>query len=151
MVEAPGSGQIVLDDTVGSVLVGVARAHRALVGRGLAGLGLYPGQEFLLAQLWEDDDLPQTVLAQRLRVELPTVVKAVQRMGDSGLVSRRRDPDDRRVWRIQLTPQGRALRGPVERVWRDAEEKMLAGVTEADRSTLRRILEICSANLWATP
>jgi DNA-binding MarR family transcriptional regulator len=140
-----------LEGLVGSALVGVARAHRTLVGRGLARLDLYPGQEFLLAQLWDNDGQTQTALAHRLRVEPPTVVKAVQRMAEAGFVTRRRDPRDGRLWRIWLTAAGSALREPVEQVWCKAENRMLNGVSEADRAVVRVILGTCYANLVAEP
>jgi DNA-binding MarR family transcriptional regulator len=136
-----------LTDLVGSALISVAREHRVLVARGLADLGLYPGQEILLAQLWACDDLSQSELTTRLGVEPPTVVKAVHRMEAGGFVTRNRDPADGRVSRIRLTPTGRALRKPVEQIWADAEELMLAGLDAADRAAAKRILGVCYDNL----
>jgi DNA-binding MarR family transcriptional regulator len=138
-----------LADLVGSSLVKVAREHRVIVARGLAALGLYPGQEILLAQLWTSDNLTQSELAVRLSVEPPTVVKAVQRMEAGGFVTRHRDPKDGRVSRIRLTDTGRALQQQVERIWADAEERMLAGLPAEDRATAIRILGVCYDNLHA--
>ncbi|GGQ31404.1 MarR family winged helix-turn-helix transcriptional regulator [Streptosporangium pseudovulgare] len=48
-------------------------------------------------------------LAHHLGVGLATVTGIVDRLVAHGLVTRREDPHDRRVRRIQLTPRGRAL------------------------------------------
>lgn len=128
-------------------MVRAAREHRVVVASGLANLGLYPGQDILLAVLWETDDVPQVELTARLGVEAPTVVKAVQRLEAGGFVSRSRDPSDGRVSRIRLAPSGQALREQVEEIWAAAEERMLAGLDQADCETVKRVLLVMYRNL----
>ncbi|MFF5207670.1 MarR family winged helix-turn-helix transcriptional regulator [Streptosporangium sp. NPDC000396] len=48
-------------------------------------------------------------LAHHLGVGLGTVTGIVDRLVGHGLVTRREDPSDRRVRRVELTPAGRAL------------------------------------------
>src|SRR4051812_13737027 len=96
-----------ISDSLGVVLVRVAREHRVLVSRGLSDLGLHPGQELLLSELWGNGDLSQSELTLRLGAELPTVVKAVQRLDLAGFTSRYKVHQDRRVARVRLTSQGR--------------------------------------------
>ncbi|HZR12404.1 MAG TPA: MarR family transcriptional regulator [Acidimicrobiia bacterium] len=48
----------------------------------------------------------QRELARRIHVEDATVTYHVDRLESAGLVSRTRDPADRRVWRVELTPDG---------------------------------------------
>lgn len=136
-----------ISDSLGSVLVRAAREHRVLVSRGLAELGLHPGQELLLSELWRSDDLSQSELTSRLGVELPTVVKAVQRLEVSGFISRYKDQQDRRVTRVRLTPHGKELQLAVEAVWSRAEESMLHGLGQKDVGRLREVLEILHRNL----
>ncbi|HSH45412.1 MAG TPA: hypothetical protein VK966_06135, partial [Longimicrobiales bacterium] len=58
---------------LGFSLVQVARTHRRWVSASLEQLGLHVGQELLLAQLCGREGDRQTVLAEALGVELPTV------------------------------------------------------------------------------
>ncbi|MGP4000693.1 MarR family winged helix-turn-helix transcriptional regulator [Streptomyces sp. 8N706] len=146
--EQPGTSAI--SRSLGTALVRAAREHRVLVSRGLAEMGLHPGQELLLAELWKDDGLSQSELTARLGVELPTVVKAVQRLEGAGLVSRTKDPQDRRVTRVALTERGRELRIAVEAVWAQTEEAMLRGLRPEDAEHLREVLEHLYRNLSAT-
>ncbi len=46
----------------------------------------------------------QTELADTLEVERISVGRMVDRLVDNGLVERRNDPADRRVWRLHLLP-----------------------------------------------
>lgn len=136
-----------ISDSLGAVLVRVAREHRVLVSRGLSDLGLHPGQELLLSELWRDDDLSQSELTLRLGVELPTVVKAVQRLELAGFISRYKDQQDRRVTRVRLTPHGRELQLAVEAVWTRAERSMLRGLGHKDAVRLREVLVVLHQNL----
>lgn len=134
-------------DSVGHVLAQVAKAHRIRVAAALAGLGLHVGQEMVLMQLWAQDGLTQSDLVQRLRVEPPTVTKMLQRMERAGLVERRPDPQDARVYRVYLTARGADLRTQVEASWAAVEEQMLAGLTLEEQLLLRRLLLQMRANL----
>jgi DNA-binding MarR family transcriptional regulator len=134
-------------DSVGYLLVRAARAHRAVVGRGLAKLGLHPGQELLLAALWGAEPLPQGKLIERLQVEPPTVTKALKRMEHSGLVHRSRAPHDGRVVMIELTPAGRALESRVRALWDQTEEALLAGLGSEERERARQLLAGLHANM----
>jgi MarR family transcriptional regulator, transcriptional regulator for hemolysin len=51
--------------------------------------------------------LSQRELAARMSIESPTLVRHLDRLEDEGLVVRRRDEQDRRVVRIELTAAGR--------------------------------------------
>lgn len=108
---------------------------------------MYPGQELILLQLWEQEGLAHSDLVERCRVEAPTVSRTLQRMEAMGFVVRRQDPDDARVSRVYLTERGRALREPVERVWTDVEARSMGGFTAEERMLLRRLLLAVRHNL----
>lgn len=124
----------------GFALAKVCKAHRGNVGGLLAELGLHVGQDMVLIELWQSDGLRGGKLACRLGVEPPTVTKMLRRLEDSGLVGRRPDPDDARSFLVYLTEAGRALEGPVLRLWERAEEKTLAGLDATERREFGRLL-----------
>ncbi len=129
------------------LLVQVAKAHRSLVAEGLAEVGLHTGQELVLAQLWREDGLRHSQLADRLRVERPTVTKVLRGMVRAELVTRAPDSEDARASRVWLTERGRSLREPVERLWKAAERTALRGLDPAERDLLKRGLSRMLANL----
>ena len=65
-------------------------------------------QIFALHELDTDRPLSQRELAERLNLEKSTVSRMVAEMERQGLVVRERDPDNRRFYRLRLTPDGQA-------------------------------------------
>ena len=136
-----------IEESTGFTLAKVCRAHRGNVGELLAEVGLHVGQEMVLIELWRDDGLRGGELAERLGVEPPTVTKMLRRLERCGRVSRRRDPEDARSFRVYLTDEGRSLEDPVTRCWESSDERILAGMSAGERRTFHRLLTRVRANL----
>jgi MarR family transcriptional regulator, organic hydroperoxide resistance regulator len=128
-------------------LMRVARAHRTMAASLLSQVGLHPGQEALLMELWDHDGRTQADLAESLGVEPPTVTKMLQRMEHADLVDRRPDATDRRAIRVHLTPKGRRLKGKVEKLWAELEHRTLDGLSDRQQSSLRSLLNTLEGNL----
>jgi MarR family transcriptional regulator for hemolysin len=87
------------------------------------------------------------ILASHAHVDGATITYHVDRLEKLGLVQREADPDDRRVKRLRLTPEGERL---YARLWDEArafEAKVMAGITDAEQARLRRTLAKMRANL----
>lgn len=134
-------------DTVGFLISQISRVQRHRVAERLADLGLHPGQEMLLCQLWQQDGLTQSELADRLGVQPATVSKMLGRMDSAGLIAGRRDAQDGRVTRVRLTEAGRAIHRPIQEVWAAVEAETVAGFTVEERVLLRRLLMQVLQNL----
>ena len=128
-------------------LMRVARAHRTLAASLLSQVGLHPGQEALLMELWEEDGRTQANLADALGVEPPTVTKMLQRMENAGLVDRRPDANDRRAIRVHLTTKGRRLKNKVDKLWVELEDRTIEGLSDRQQSSLRSLLGALETNL----
>lgn len=136
-----------ISDTVGYLLVQVARAHRARAQDLLAAHGLHPWQEVLLMHLCDCDGLMHSELAQKLDVTAATVSRIVDRMEAGGFVRREADAEDQRVSRVFLTPAGHKLIEPSEQIWDELERVSFANLTAEERMLLRRLLMQVLANL----
>ena len=86
-------------DSIGALLVQICRAHRNKAQELLSRLELYPGQEFLLLNLFPQDGLTHSEVAENLCVQPATVTRMLDRLVKSGFVQRRADTDDQRVSR----------------------------------------------------
>jgi DNA-binding MarR family transcriptional regulator len=73
-------------------------------------LGLTYPQYLVMAVLWEKDDRPVGEIGEKLLLESSTLTPLLKRLEAAGMVRRTRDRDDERVVRIQLTPEGAALK-----------------------------------------
>ena len=115
--------------------------------------------EFLLAQARVDADqaglailyvlhlegsgLRVTDLAEQLRIDAPAVTRKAQQLERSGLVSRRRTPQDGRATRLRLTAQGRRTINRFLAARRTWLTSLLAGWPEAEQTEFARLLRPC--------
>ncbi|ANF98927.1 MarR family transcriptional regulator [Paenibacillus bovis] len=109
-------------------------------------IGLFPGQEILLFQLWDQDAQSQNSLGRALRLDHSTVAKSVKRLEEAGLVSRSRSKEDGRVTLVSLTDAGRALQEQVTDVWRSVEEATTECLTQEEMQTLTQLALKVAAN-----
>jgi len=116
------------------------RAHRARLAALLAPHGLHAGQEALLLVVWAQPGLRQAALAERLGVEPPTVSRMLERLERAGLVQRKRDANDGRLWRIHPTPRSRLLEASVRRGTEELDQLVRAALGESGSDHLRRLL-----------
>ncbi|WP_053584667.1 MarR family transcriptional regulator [Lysinibacillus contaminans] len=110
-------------------------------------VNIYVGQDHLLWQLWRKDGATQTELSELMGCEPPTLTNMVKKLEAYGLVTRKKDASDARVTRVFLTEKGSALEYPIEEIWRNHQKKMLNGISEEDRLTLKRLLLQIDNNL----
>jgi MarR family transcriptional regulator, organic hydroperoxide resistance regulator len=121
-----------------------SKLMRSAADEAMSKHGVRVGQNMLLEVLWENDGLTPGELAGQLQIATPTVVKSVNRMAATGLLTRRPDPADARLVRVYLTGHGRAVRGAIERERDDLEHRATAALTEAEHtavlSALRKMI-----------
>ncbi|WP_329142622.1 MarR family transcriptional regulator [Streptomyces sp. NBC_01456] len=128
-----------------------ARVHRITAGSLLRETGLYPGQELLMMQLWERGEERQMDLIKTLGLDPSTVTKMLQRLEQSGFVTRKPSPVDRRAVVVSATRAGQALRDRVTQAWRDLEQVTAAGFTDEECDQAMRLLARIEANLTTAP
>jgi MarR family transcriptional regulator, organic hydroperoxide resistance regulator len=136
-----------LQGYIGYHLLQALRAHRRLAEAAFSEIGLYPGQEMLLFQLWQEEGVTQSQLVEKLCVEPPTVTKTLQRLEKAGIIERKQDAEDARVSRVYLTPKGEALKEQVQQIWRDLEARTTKNLSEVEQAFILRLLEQITKNL----
>jgi len=93
-----------LDRDLLFLLSDVGRLVRIHADRRAREDGMTRAQWVILARLERMGGLSQKELADVLEVEPISVGRLIDRLQARGLVERRPDPTDRRVWRLHLTP-----------------------------------------------
>ena len=117
-----------------------SRIMRRYYDRGVAALGVTTAQWRVLLRLAREPGLKQVELAERMDVEPITACRIVDRLEESGLVERLRDPEDRRAWRLELTGKAEPL---VKRLGAIAEEmsaEAFAGLSPDEIENMRTAL-----------
>ena len=136
-----------IQETAGFHLALVCRARRNLIASEVEPFGLYVGQDLIMVQLWAEEGLTQSHLAERVGIDVSTMTKALQRLERSGLVERHQDDRDTRVWRVFLTEQGRTLHPIITEGWNQAEQQTFAGFTTDEYTLFCHFLQRIEENL----
>jgi DNA-binding MarR family transcriptional regulator len=104
-------------------------------------------QVWLLAELPERDGLPIGALADLMQCHGSNVTGLVDRLEARGLVSRQASTADRRVKYVELTDQGRALRGEAIAIARRPPRVLLERLGTRDLDRLNELLAAVCAGL----
>ena len=136
-----------LDRSLSHVLAKVFRQHNRAYGRALEPLGLTTLHAHILAILFELGPMRVGELQRRLALSSSTFTGALDRMQKLGLLSRERDPDDGRAYRVVPAPMPRAKREKLVRTLAAAEVEAFDALSDRERSTLRRLLGKVAARM----
>lgn len=135
--------------SVGFLVTGVARLLRRNLNRRAQALGLSQAQWQALAHLSLQEGVNQVTLADSLDIQPISLARLVDRLQEAGLVTRRPDPDDRRAFRLYLTPAAGPL---LEQMWELAAEtrnEAMAGLEQDREQALIEALRHMKQNLLA--
>jgi MarR family transcriptional regulator for hemolysin len=128
-----------------------AHTLRRSFDRRVSPLGVTRAQWRALAWLSRAPGLRQVELADHLDIEPITLCRIVDRLEESGLVERRRDPEDRRAWRLHLTPKGEPLVRELRTLAAQMAQEAFSGVSPEAIETLRDALARVRDNISNTP
>ena len=104
-------------------------------------LGIHMRLVMALSYLRDHDGAPQQDLAEALCMDANNVVLLLNELEDLGHVARRRDPDDRRRHRVELTDTGRRALIDAERAQETIEDEVLQALDTSERAILWRAVD----------
>ncbi len=122
----------------------INRASRSIVRQSdarLRAFGFALSYLPVVAALARVRSLSQKDLARLARVEQPTMVETIARMERDGLVQRQPNPADKRGNLVSLTRRARARFAKVRGVLAQGEREVTAGLSEAEQTVLRALLQ----------
>lgn len=131
-------------------LVLVARRWRALVDEALRPLGQTTARmEALSAILNAGQPSSQVEIANRLRIEGPTMTRMVDGLSRDGLVQRIPAANDKRTKLLAITGNGKAVLQEIFLLTDDLRGKFLAGLDDNQASQMQAILDLLLQRLDA--
>lgn len=125
---------------VESTLMATANAIRDEYDVRLAPIGLTLSTASLLSYIGEFGPVSQTRAAEHLGQGRAVTGTQVDKLQALGLVERRPDPADRRVWLVAITDAGRELAAAVADIDAVLRTDLRAGISRSDRQTLAALL-----------
>ena len=117
----------------------------------IASIELTPPHAGILRVIAAEPGRSQQALSGQLGLLPSRVVAYVDELEDLGYVERRRNPDDRRLHALYLTPSGKKAMSKIGELGRQHERLMTAGLDTEQRDTLRQLLAVIAERQGLTP
>jgi len=136
-----------MEDNIGALLADVSRMMRRAYDERARTIGVTRPQWMVLTQLRRNEGINQGGLAEIMDTEPITLCRILDRLQDADLVERRRDPSDRRAWRLYLTPKAGQLIEQLMPLGSELLETSLAGIGDNDLAQLKKTLQQIRHNL----
>ena len=127
----------------------VARLMRVDADKRARAQGMTRAQWVILLWLGRQPGLSQKELSEILDVEPISVARLIDRLQARGMVERRPDPHDRRIWRLHLCPAGTDALGMIAEQRAGMRELVCEGIPETALHQLGELLRQMKTNLTA--
>jgi DNA-binding MarR family transcriptional regulator len=134
---------------IGFLLADNSRLARWSFDQQVREIGVTGPQARLLLLLNRFPGKNQSFYAELIEVEPITLCRMVDRLEEAGLIERRRDPADRRAWRLHLTAKSRKTIEDLQQRVDSLVDEMLAGLSASEHAELERLLKTIGSNLAA--
>ena len=118
----------------------VARLLRVDADKRARAHGMTRAQWGILIWLEREPGLSQKELAELLEVEPITVARLIDRLEARGMVERRPDPKDRRIWRLHLRPPAYPVLREIGRQRAEMRALVTGGLNETTIDTMTEAL-----------
>jgi DNA-binding MarR family transcriptional regulator len=102
---------------------------------------LRPVDYTILSLLKSNPNINQKRLAQAINVSPPNMATVLDRLETRKLLTRQRNPMDKRAQTLVLTPEGLLMCTKVEKTLGELDRDATAALTEAERAELMRLLQ----------
>lgn len=125
-----------LTRSLGFLLADVSRLVRKRFDARTRSLDLTRAQWRVLAWLRRREGINQTELADILEIETITLCRHIDRLEAKGWVERRRDPADRRAWKLYLNAKAQPVLNKMRAFSETTRKEALAGIPQDDSEQL---------------
>jgi len=128
------------------MLLHTAKQARDLGYQAFKGVGINPGEAWLLDVTARFGPIKQIDAAAVLNVRLPAVSRMVKGMEEKGLLERVRSQEDERIVLLSASQRGRSLLPVMRSAWNGVEERIMSGFSEEEKLLFKEFLLRIVAN-----
>ena len=119
----------------------------AIIAEAFAGEDMRLPEWAVLTMIDHHPDIDQRSLAELVSIDRTNTGRLVDLLEDKGLIERRPNGEDRRVWMLRCTIRGRTLRERLVPRARASQQRLLSALSPADRERFIDLLgRVVSAN-----
>jgi MarR family transcriptional regulator, transcriptional regulator for hemolysin len=134
-------------DTFGFLIHDVARLLRKNFNRRVQSFGLTQEQCRVILHLSRHEGIQQVDLAELLEIKPITLARLLDKLQENGLIERRRNPDDRRAFRLHLTRDAHAVLEKILALGAATRADANKKVSRADLEKMFSVLSRLKTNL----
>lgn len=116
--------------SIGRCISVLYRQSQAFFSKKLHPFKIGSGQYAVLIALQDNDGVTQERLSARIGIDKANITRAVTKLQNEGYIVRRPDSDDKRVWRIYLTNQGKKMLPILEDILNEWYSTLSKGLSE---------------------
>lgn len=138
-----------LDNSMGYIVNSIAREMNACLYRSFReeGFEITPQQWAVLNRLWEMEGVHQSKLAKKTTKNRHNMTMILKQLENKGLIEKKTDQQDKRLQRVYLTKEGKALKSKLIPIAIEALEKIFSGVSQKDLRIVKNIHKTIIENL----
>ena len=135
------------ENSVGYWICQASNVFQRAFNEELAPQGVTFRQAQVLGCLALEGRLSQTDLAERMRIEPPTLVGILDRMERDGWIRRGGDANDRRRKLVEATPAAKPAWNKIVAVAKRVRTRATRGMTASQLAQLKKLLRLVQSNL----
>ena len=139
------------DPPIGLALARAAKAASRAFDETLAAAGGSLPVWLVLLSLKTQQVRNQRELAEAVGIQGATLTHHLNAMEANGLLTRRRDPDNRRIHLVELTELGEVTFGTLRTAAMGFDQRLRRGLTSDELAETQRVLGILTTNAIAIP
>ncbi len=124
----------------------ISRCGQIYLDRELAPLKIGSGQVRILKALGVQDGISQERIRLLFHLDKATVAKAVKPLLREGYITRERQVEDKRAYRVCLTDKGRGILPRLDEILQAWAQILTAGLTAAEKRAVDALLARMSEN-----
>lgn len=110
-------------------------------------VGLTPEQFLVIDILWNQGPMSQQQVADTIMKDKNSVTKLVDALERKGMVSRIKDPGDRRAYKLVLSEKAENLKNNAKEIGISMLDRMLDGIAEDELKAFLQTLEKMTRNM----
>lgn len=101
---------------------------------------------FLVAIL-QHDGINQETLTANSHVDKSTTTRSIAKLEKAGYITRKKDPNDNRAYKIYITKKGRNIEPKLYNILKQLNEILSEGLTQTEKSEFEQLLEKTEQNI----
>jgi DNA-binding MarR family transcriptional regulator len=106
-------------------------------------------QVSFLVTLLQQDGINQEALTATSHVDKSTTTRSIAKLEKTGYITRKKDPNDNRAYKIYLTKKGHRIEPKLYNILKQLNETLSEGLTENEKAAFKKLLEKTEQNILA--